>query len=46
MRAMILRDRIPGSIFYTIGPEKQLGAWEGYLKTKLWRLYPRDYWIP
>ena len=37
---------VPGSIFYTIGPEKQLGAWEGYLKTKLWRLYPRDYWIP
>jgi Zn-dependent M16 (insulinase) family peptidase len=37
---------VPGSIFYAIGPDKQLDAWEAYLKTKLVRLYPRDYWIP
>ncbi|HEY0157991.1 MAG TPA: hypothetical protein VGF28_11955 [Thermoanaerobaculia bacterium] len=37
---------VPGSVFYAIGPDKQLDAWERYLKKKLYRLYPRDYWIP
>jgi Zn-dependent M16 (insulinase) family peptidase len=37
---------VPGSVFYVIGPDKQLDAWEGYVKGKLYRLYPRDYWIP
>jgi len=38
--------------YFTIGPDKQLDAWEGYLKnaegpeTKLYRLYPRDFWMP
>jgi hypothetical protein len=39
-------------VFYVIGPDKQLDAWEAYLKstegidTRLLRLYPRDYWMP
>jgi hypothetical protein len=38
--------------FFTIGPEKQFAAYEQYLKTvegpgaKLYRLYPRDFWLP
>jgi Zn-dependent M16 (insulinase) family peptidase len=38
--------------YFVIGPDKQLDAWEGYLKnaegpeTKLYRLYPRDFWMP
>ncbi|HKR64992.1 MAG TPA: hypothetical protein VJZ00_14765, partial [Thermoanaerobaculia bacterium] len=43
---------VADAIYFTIGPDKQLDAWEGYLKnaegaeTKLFRLYPRDYWMP
>jgi Zn-dependent M16 (insulinase) family peptidase len=43
---------VPGAVYFTIGPDKQLDAWEAYLKnaegaeTKLWRLYPRDFWMP
>ena len=43
---------VPGAIYFTIGPDKQLDAWEAYLKnaegaeTKLVRLYPRDFWMP
>ena len=43
---------VPDAIYFTIGPDKQLDAWEAYLKnaegaeTKLWRLWPRDYWMP
>ncbi len=44
----------PKTIYFVIGPEKQLAAWEAYLKStykdpkvgKLYRLYPRDFWIP
>jgi hypothetical protein len=42
---------IAGGVFFTIGPEKQLTAYEAYLKnadgqdTKLHRLYPRDFWL-
>ncbi|HYE16670.1 MAG TPA: hypothetical protein VD968_19680 [Pyrinomonadaceae bacterium] len=42
---------VRGGIFYVIGPEKQLTAYEQYLKTvegddaKLYRIYPRDYWM-
>jgi hypothetical protein len=42
----------PKTTYFVIGPEKQLSAWEDYLhgtygkSTKLWRLYPRDFWIP
>jgi hypothetical protein len=38
--------------FMVIGPDKQLDAWEGYLKStegpdaKLYRLYGRDFWMP
>jgi Zn-dependent M16 (insulinase) family peptidase len=38
--------------YFVIGPEKQLAAYEDYLRsafgktTKLYRLYPRDFWIP
>jgi hypothetical protein len=43
---------VAGAIYYTIGGDKQLDAWEAYLKnaegaeTKLVRLYARDYWMP
>jgi Zn-dependent M16 (insulinase) family peptidase len=42
---------VEGGVFYVIGPEKQLTAYEQYLKTvegadaKVYRIYPRDYWI-
>jgi hypothetical protein len=42
---------VKGGVFYVIGPEKQLSAYEQYLKTvegpdaRLYRIYPRDYWI-
>jgi Zn-dependent M16 (insulinase) family peptidase len=43
---------VPGAVHLVIGPDKQLDAWEAYLKategadTKLYRLYARDYWMP
>jgi Zn-dependent M16 (insulinase) family peptidase len=43
---------IAGRNFFVIGPEKQMAAYEAYLKsvegpdTQLYRLYPRDYWLP
>lgn len=43
---------VDGGIYYVIGPEKQLSAYEEYLKTvdgpdvRLYRIYPRDYWMP
>jgi hypothetical protein len=43
---------VADAIYFTIGPDKQQDAWEGYLKnaegaeTKLFRLYPRDFWMP
>lgn len=42
---------VQGGVFYVIGPEKQLMAYEQYLKTvegpdaRVVRIYPRDYWI-
>lgn len=42
---------VGGANFFSIGPEKQLSAYEGYLKnaegqdTRLQRLYPRDFWL-
>lgn len=42
---------VRGGVFYVIGPEKQLKAYEDYLKNvegsnvRLYRLYPRDYWM-
>ena len=42
---------VRGGVFYVIGPEKQLTAYEEYLKTvegpdaRLHRIYPRDYWM-
>ncbi|HWS53580.1 MAG TPA: hypothetical protein VN228_05615 [Pyrinomonadaceae bacterium] len=42
---------VRGGVFYVIGPEKQLTAYEQYLKTvegqdaRLYRIYPRDYWM-
>jgi len=45
------KTSIKGGIFFVIGPEKQLAAWETYLKsvegqdTKFYRLYPRDFWM-
>jgi Zn-dependent M16 (insulinase) family peptidase len=43
---------VADAVYFTIGPDKQLDAWEAYLKnaegadTKLYRLYPRDFWMP
>jgi Zn-dependent M16 (insulinase) family peptidase len=37
-----------GAVYVTIGPEKQLDAWDAYVKTfgfRLVRLYPRDFWM-
>jgi Zn-dependent M16 (insulinase) family peptidase len=42
---------VKGGSFFVIGNEKQLEAWEQYLKTvegpdtRVWRLYPRDFWM-
>jgi Zn-dependent M16 (insulinase) family peptidase len=42
---------VESGVFYVIGPDKQLNAYEQYLKTvegpdaRLYRIYPRDYWI-
>lgn len=42
---------VADAIYFTIGPDKQLDAWEAYLKnaegaeTRLYRLYPRDFWV-
>jgi Zn-dependent M16 (insulinase) family peptidase len=44
-------SQVAGAVYFVIGPEKQLGAYEQYLRTaegsdaKLYRLYPRDFWI-
>jgi hypothetical protein len=42
---------VAGASYFSIGPEKQLAAYEEYLKkadgpeTRLFRLYPRDFWL-
>jgi hypothetical protein len=42
----------PKATYFVIGPEKQMAAYQDYLKaavsktTTLSRLYPRDFWIP
>jgi Zn-dependent M16 (insulinase) family peptidase len=42
---------VKNGLYYVIGPEKQLAAYEQYLKTvegpetRLFRIYPRDYWM-
>ncbi|HET6979903.1 MAG TPA: hypothetical protein VFI24_26460 [Pyrinomonadaceae bacterium] len=43
---------VTGRNFFVIGSEKQMLAYEAYLKsvegadTQLYRLYPRDFWLP
>jgi hypothetical protein len=43
---------VAGAVYFVIGPEKQMTAYEAYLKsaegpdTQLYRLYPRDFWLP
>jgi len=43
---------VPGGVYFVIGPEPQLTAYQDYLRTAvgpsavLHRLYPRDFWIP
>lgn len=45
-------EGVTGGVYMVIGPEKQLAAYEQYLKkvdapdTRVWRLYPRDFWLP
>ena len=41
----------PEGIYFVMGPDKQLDAWEQYLKSaaggaKLQRLYGREFWLP
>ncbi|MBV9504621.1 MAG: hypothetical protein JO323_06395 [Acidobacteriia bacterium] len=42
---------VSGGVYFVIGPEKQLAAYEEYLTkaegadTRLFRLYPRDFWL-
>jgi len=42
---------VADAVYMVIGPEKQFAAWEEYLKSvegagaKLYRLYPRDFWM-
>lgn len=42
---------VTGGIYFVIGPEKQFGLYEDYLKTvegadtRVFRLYPRDFWL-
>jgi len=41
---------VPDALYFIIGPEKQFQSYEDYLHAvegdvKLYRLYPRDYWI-
>jgi hypothetical protein len=42
---------VAGAVYFVIGPEKQMAAWEQYLQqadapdTRVWRLYPRDFWL-
>lgn len=44
-------DQVPGGVYFVIGPEKQLSAYQDYLQTidgpqtRLFRLYPRDFWL-
>jgi hypothetical protein len=44
--------RVADGLFFAIGPDRQLDAWERYLKAaegpqaKLYRLYGRDFWMP
>jgi Zn-dependent M16 (insulinase) family peptidase len=46
---------VPDAVFFTTGPAAQLDAWASYLQATegaegadatLWRLYPRDFWVP
>ena len=43
---------VPGGVYFVIGPDAQLTAYQDYLRTAvgpsavLHRLYPRDFWIP
>jgi hypothetical protein len=42
----------PASVYFVIGPDKQISAYQEYLKSAvakdatLHRIYPRDFWIP
>lgn len=38
-------ENVAGGVYMVIGPEKQLAAYEAYLKQPVWRLYPRDFWL-
>ncbi|HEY3055804.1 MAG TPA: hypothetical protein VGK31_07735 [Thermoanaerobaculia bacterium] len=38
----------PAGIYFVIGPDKQLDAWDQYVggESKLYKLYGRDFWMP
>jgi hypothetical protein len=46
------RPAAPGGVYFVIGAERQFASWEQYLKsvagpdTTVYRLYPRDFWLP
>jgi Zn-dependent M16 (insulinase) family peptidase len=56
--ARVLPGYTPGwkpaanAVYMVIGPDGQLDAWQKYLAAsagegaKLWKLYPRDFWLP
>lgn len=43
---------VPGGVFFVIGPDKQLDLYDQYIRTseggdsRLYKLYPRDFWQP
>src|SRR5262249_45512082 len=45
------QSKAPGVVYMVLGPDKQLDAYEAYLKSAvgpaagLHRLYPRDFWL-
>lgn len=55
--ARVLPGLVPGTppmddtVWFVIGPDKQFASWEQYVQTtdgaatRVYRLYPRDYWI-
>jgi Zn-dependent M16 (insulinase) family peptidase len=38
-------ETVANGVYMVIGPEKQLAAYEAYVKQHVWRLYPRDFWL-
>jgi hypothetical protein len=44
-------DQVKDAVYFIVGPEQQFRSYEDYLLSvegefPLYRLYPRDFWIP